>query len=46
MSARGNDMIKVENLHKRFGELEVIRGLNLEVKKGEVVAIIGSSGTG
>lgn len=39
-------MIKIENLHKSFGTLEVLNGIDLEVKKGEVVAIIGSSGTG
>jgi ABC-type polar amino acid transport system ATPase subunit/N-acetylglutamate synthase-like GNAT family acetyltransferase len=39
-------MIKIENLHKSFGKLEVLKGINIEVKKGEVVAIIGSSGTG
>ena len=39
-------MIKIQNLQKRFGSLEVLKGIDLEVKKGEVVAIIGSSGTG
>ena len=39
-------MIKIENLHKKFGDIEVLKGINLEVKKGEVVAIIGPSGTG
>lgn len=39
-------MIKIKNLYKSFGELEVLKGINLEVKKGEVVAIIGPSGTG
>ena len=39
-------MVKIENLHKSFGDLEVLKGINLEIKKGEVVAIIGSSGTG
>lgn len=39
-------MVKIENLHKSFGNLDVLKGINLEVKKGEVVAIIGPSGTG
>ena len=39
-------MIKIQNLHKRFGKLEVLKGIDLEIQKGEVVAIIGSSGTG
>lgn len=39
-------IIQVENLHISFGHLEVIKGLDLQVKKGEVVAIIGASGSG
>ena len=39
-------MIRVENLHKYFGELEVLRGINTYVKKGEVVCVIGPSGSG
>ena len=39
-------MIKIENLKKRFGELEVLKGVDLEIEKGEVVAVIGPSGTG
>lgn len=39
-------MIKVENLYKKFDDLEVLKGINLNIKKGEVVAIIGPSGTG
>ncbi|HSM74523.1 MAG TPA: ATP-binding cassette domain-containing protein [Desulfobacterales bacterium] len=39
-------MIKIENLHKRFGDLEVIRGIDLDVQPGEVVCIIGPSGSG
>jgi glutamine transport system ATP-binding protein len=39
-------MIRIENLHKRFGDLEVIRGIDLHVKPGEVVCIIGPSGSG
>lgn len=39
-------MIKLENIHKKFGDLEVLKGIDIEVKQGEVVAIIGPSGTG
>lgn len=39
-------MIKIGNLHKSFGNLEVLRGIDLEIKAGEVVAVIGPSGTG
>ncbi|KIL52589.1 arginine ABC transporter ATP-binding protein [Jeotgalibacillus alimentarius] len=38
--------IQVQNLHKSFGELNVLRGIDLEVPKGNVVAIIGPSGSG
>ncbi|MFM1650642.1 amino acid ABC transporter ATP-binding protein [Brevibacillus sp. B_LB10_24] len=39
-------MIKVENLSKSFGKLEVLHDISTEVKKGDVVAIIGPSGSG
>lgn len=39
-------MIKVENLCKSFGSLDVLKGINQTIKKGEVVSIIGSSGSG
>ena len=39
-------MIKIENLHKSFGNNEVLKGISKEIKKGEVVAIIGPSGSG
>jgi polar amino acid transport system ATP-binding protein len=38
--------IKVENLHKYFGDLEVLKGINVEISKGEVVCVIGPSGSG
>ena len=39
-------MIKITNLHKFFGELHVLRGIDLEVEKGEVLSVIGASGSG
>lgn len=39
-------MIKIEDLHKSFGELEVLKGIDEEVKQGEVVVVIGPSGSG
>ncbi|WP_232697444.1 amino acid ABC transporter ATP-binding protein [Brevibacillus daliensis] len=39
-------MIKVTNLHKTFNDLVVLQGIDIEVKRGEVVAIIGPSGSG
>ncbi|MGX4730470.1 amino acid ABC transporter ATP-binding protein, partial [Pseudomonas corrugata] len=39
-------MIEIENVHKSFGDLEVVKGVSLTVDKGEVVSIIGGSGSG
>lgn len=39
-------MIKVENLHKYFGELEVLKGIDYEIHEKEVVCVIGPSGSG
>jgi len=39
-------MISVQNVHKSFGDLEVLKGVSLDVKKGEVVSVIGGSGSG
>jgi ABC-type polar amino acid transport system ATPase subunit len=39
-------MIRLEGIHKHFGALHVLRGINLNVDKGEVVVIIGPSGSG
>ncbi len=39
-------MLCAEDIHKRFGALEVLKGVSLEINKGEVVAVIGPSGSG
>ncbi len=39
-------MIKIEHLAKRFGNNQVLKDISLEVKDGEIVALIGSSGAG
>ncbi|WP_439861029.1 amino acid ABC transporter ATP-binding protein [Pseudomonas sp. MBLB4136] len=39
-------MIEIDNVHKSFGDLDVIKGVSLTVNKGEVVSIIGGSGSG
>ncbi|MEO3474898.1 amino acid ABC transporter ATP-binding protein [Roseomonas sp. CAU 1739] len=41
-----DEVLRVENLHKRFGLLHVLRGINLSVRKGETVVILGASGSG
>ena len=44
--ARSDALISVRNLYKKFGKLEVLNGINLDINKGDVVAIIGPSGCG
>ena len=39
-------MIKIKNLKKKYGELEVLKGISTEIKEGEVISIIGPSGSG
>jgi len=41
-----NTMIKAENIHKSFGDLKVLKGIDMEVHRGEVVVLIGVSGSG
>ncbi|MCX6314408.1 MAG: ABC transporter ATP-binding protein [Chitinophagaceae bacterium] len=39
-------MLRATNIHKHYNQLEVLKGVDIEVKKGEVVSIVGSSGAG
>jgi len=39
-------MVKAEGVHKRFGQTEVLKGINLEVRRGEVMCMLGPSGSG
>jgi len=41
-----NEAVVVENLHKNFGDLEVLRGVSLRANEGDVLSLIGSSGSG
>jgi ABC-type polar amino acid transport system ATPase subunit len=47
VSAQNGDVVvRIENLHKYFGQLEVLKGIDMEVRRGEVVVIFGRSGSG
>jgi polar amino acid transport system ATP-binding protein len=46
LNQSANVAIKVEDLYKSFGQLQVLQGISVEIPKGEVVAIIGPSGSG
>lgn len=39
-------LIEITEVHKSFGDNEVLKGINLDVEPGEVIAIIGKSGSG
>ncbi|MBO0896714.1 amino acid ABC transporter ATP-binding protein [Arthrobacter sunyaminii] len=42
----GSDVLTVRGLHKRFGPVEVLKGIDLDIRRGQVVALIGPSGSG
>ncbi|MFM7400717.1 MAG: ATP-binding cassette domain-containing protein, partial [Bacteroidota bacterium] len=39
-------VLTASNIHKSYGSLEILKGVNLEVQKGEIVSIVGKSGAG
>ena len=45
-STHTQPIVSIQNVHKSFGDLEVLKGVSLDVKKGEVICIIGPSGSG
>ncbi len=45
-AANGGPMLALHNVCKRFGRLEVLRGVDLEIQRGEVVCVLGPSGSG
>ena len=44
--AEATPALEIRNLHKRYGDLEVIKGISLTVGEGEAVSVIGPSGSG
>jgi len=45
-TATGEPLVRIKNLQKQFGDLEVLKGVDLDIVKGEVVVILGPSGSG
>ena len=39
-------VLEVNNIHKRFGKTDVLKGIDFKIEEGEVVSVIGSSGSG
>ena len=46
MNDQNIPVIEIKALHKAYGELEVLKGVDITAKRGDVVALIGSSGSG
>ncbi len=46
MTDADTPVIEIRNLHKAYGQLEVLKGVSLAARRGEVVSLIGSSGSG
>ena len=45
-NSKGSLTLKVENLHKQFGPVEVLKGINLDTEVGDVISMLGASGSG
>ena len=45
-SASAEPILRIEDLHKSFGETDVLKGISLDIEKGEVVVVLGPSGSG
>ena len=43
---KAETVIEIKDLHKSFGDLNVLNGVNISAKQGEVISLIGSSGSG
>ena len=46
MKSQKKDAVRIEDLHKKFGELKVLKGISLTAREGDVISLIGSSGSG
>jgi polar amino acid transport system ATP-binding protein len=46
MTGTSNDVVTIKNLHKSFGAHEVLKGISVEIQRGEVVVVLGPSGSG
>jgi ABC-type histidine transport system ATPase subunit len=46
LNTKKTDVIRVESLYKKFGQMEVLKGISMEAGEGDVIALIGSSGSG
>lgn len=44
--AEATPALEIRNLHKRYGSLEVLKGISLTARDGDVISILGSSGSG